>query len=444
MSLTTRGIGLAKKIKHEIADSHKERAGAYLSPVRRIERIKTEKRVCAMTFDDGPCRIPASDGGRTEPLTLTLVNTLEKYGAKGTFDVIGDTSANYPDNAGKPGTASWGGVRYDHYPDIHKDTEAGAANCPELIERILAGGHEITSHTYSHVLFGAKPLVYGKRRYLGDIRPVLADLEKLHALMLEKYGYEIKLARPPHYVDKIDGRLTSYDAYAVMGYQYMAASFDGAGWLPLADYAAEVDAMASPVEAALAADPDALCGQIIFQKDGCNMARRTPVADGLEKQLGILEKYGYKVATVSELMSISQFADIPDTDSLSGIAGKLADKFAVAYSDNTLRPTQRLTRGELCMMLYGHGAAKERVERLSGKREPYFADMKAEHPYGAAAGAAEKAGAMGAEDGKFLPDRPVSSAEFSKALEARFGRKPESVPETITHGAAIRLIAEMC
>jgi hypothetical protein len=26
-----------------------------------------------------------------------------------------------------------------------------------------------------------------------------------------------------------------------MGYQYMAASFDGAGWLPLASYEAEVD-----------------------------------------------------------------------------------------------------------------------------------------------------------------------------------------------------------
>ena len=174
------------------------------------------------------------------------------------------------------------------------------------------------------------------------------------------------------------------------------------------------------------------------------MARRTPVADGLEKQLTLLEKYGYRVAAVSELMNISPFADIADTDGLSGVAGKLAEKFAVAYSDNTLRPTQRLTRGELCMMLYGKEAAKERVERLSGKGEPYFADMKAEHPYGAAAGAAERAGAMGAAEGKFFPDRPVSAAELSGALEKRFGRAPGSVPDIITHGAAIRLIAAVC
>lgn len=443
MSLMTKGIGLAKKVKHGLADKQKERADVYLSPVRRIERVNTKERVCAMTFDDGPCRIPASDGGRTEPLTVTLLNALERHGAKGTFDVIGDTSANYPDAAGKAGNASWGGVRYDHYPDINKDGEAGAFNCPELIERILSGGHEITSHTYSHVLFGAKPLVYGKRKYLGDIHPVLADLERLHSLMLEEYGYTMRLARPPHYVDKIDGKLTSYDAYAVMGYQYMAASFDGAGWLPLADYGAEVEAMVSPLEKALSEDPDALCGQIIFQKDGCNMARRTPVADGLEKQLSILERYGYKVVTVSELLKISQFADVLDTDGLKAPTDKLTPRFSIAYSDNTLRPTQRVNRGELCMAVYGKAAARSRVERLAGDKKPYFSDVKAEHPYGAAIGMASDAGAMSAEDGKFYPERSITAEEFRTLSKKCFGKAPESVPEIMTHGAMIRLMADM-
>ncbi len=63
----------------------------------------------------------------------------------------------------------------------------------------------------------------------------MEDLGRLHALMQTRYGYTMTLARPPHYVDKMTGGFTSYDVYDRMGYQYMAASFDGAGWLPSTD-----------------------------------------------------------------------------------------------------------------------------------------------------------------------------------------------------------------
>ena len=68
-----------------------------VSYTRRIERVKTGRRIVAMTFDDGPMDVPASPdlfGGR--PLTDVILDTLEKYGARGTFDVIGDTSAGIP------------------------------------------------------------------------------------------------------------------------------------------------------------------------------------------------------------------------------------------------------------------------------------------------------------------------------------------------------------
>ena len=106
----------------------------------------------------------------------------------------------------------------------------------------------------------------------------MADLRRLHALMESQWGYHIRLARPPHYVDGIRGGFTSYDAYALLGYQYMAASFDGAGWLPLETYDAEVEATWRPMEKLLLEDPDFFRGQIIFQKDGFNMARRSPIA----------------------------------------------------------------------------------------------------------------------------------------------------------------------
>ena len=125
-----RGKRIVKKI---IAPAEKHS----LSYTRRIERVKTGRRICAMTFDDGPMDIPAAPdrfGGKS--LTDVLLDTLAEFGAKGTFDVVGDTSENYPDKAGKVGSAAWGGVKYDHYPDINQDSKGGAVHNDRLIRRI--------------------------------------------------------------------------------------------------------------------------------------------------------------------------------------------------------------------------------------------------------------------------------------------------------------------
>ena len=305
-----------------------------LSYTRRIERIKTDRRICAMTFDDGPMDLPVSPdrfGGKS--LTDVLLDTLAEFGAKGTFDVVGDTSENYPDKAGKVGSAAWGGVKYDHYPDIHQDDKGGAEHNDRLIHRILAEGHQITNHGYRHIIFGKKPFVYGARVYLGSLDKAVEDLQKLDKLMWDRYGYQITLHRPPHYVDKMQDGFTSYDVCDKMGYQYMAASFDGAGWLPstLSDpeaaLEAEVNAMVEPMRKALEKDPDFFCGQIIFQKDGYNMGKRTPVAFGLRKQLELLKEYGYQVVTVDTLLAESPFADLGRDDPLFEKLNKLQHFF---------------------------------------------------------------------------------------------------------------------
>lgn len=330
----------------------------HLSYTRRIERIKTPRRVCAMTFDDGPMDLPAAPDcfdGRS--LTDVLLDTLAEFGARGTFDVIGDTSENYPDAAGKVGGAAWGGVKFDHYPDIGKDGQGGAAHCERLIRRMLDEGHQITNHGYRHIIFGKKPFVYGAREYLGGVDKAADDLRRLHQLMADRYGYEITMTRPPHYVDIMQDGFTSYDVCDRLGYQYMAASFDGAGWLPSAlpdeDAAleAEVNAMTEPVKRALEKDPDFFCGQIIFQKDGYNMAKRTPVAFGLRKQLELLKEYGYQVVTVAELMEESPFADLDRGDPLFDKLCRLQKSRAVAYSDNRVRLDQVMTWGELAMLM---------------------------------------------------------------------------------------------
>jgi len=346
-----------------------------ISPVSRIGHVALKQRICAMTFDDGPCALPPSGRPGGEPLTLNLLKTLEQFKAYGTFDVVGDTSGNYPDKPGRDGTASWGGVRYDHYPDIGRDKDGGAVNSGELIRRILDGGHAIANHGYAHILFGRKSLIYGQRAYFRDIGEVLDDLNRLHRLIKDEYGYEIKLSRPPHYVDAIPDGFTSYDAYAAMGYTYMAADFDGEGWLPLSDYKKEVCAMVRPMELLLSEDPDALCGQIIFQKDGYNMDRRTPVADGLPLQLELLARYGYEIVTVPDLLALSPFSDLYKDHPSTGAARALMDRgMCVTYRDNTVRLDAVCTRGEFYMMMHGRQAVLGSVEtrKPPARREPAY------------------------------------------------------------------------
>lgn len=279
----------------------------YVGYTRRIERVQTTRRICAMTFDDGPMGLPASPDrfdGRT--LTDVLLDTLAQYGARGSFDVIGDTSANYPDEAGKLGSAAWGGVRFDHYPDIHCDGQGGAEHNDRLIRRMLAEGHQITNHGYRHIIFGKKPFVYGAREYLPGFDAAVEDLSRLHTLMQTRYGYTMTLARPPHYVDKMTGGFTSYDVYDHMGYQYMAASFDGAGWLPSTE-----------------PDPEA----------------------------ALLQEYGYQVVPVGELLAESPFADVGRDEPMFDRLTALAEQRAIVFADNRLRLDDPMTVGELAMLL---------------------------------------------------------------------------------------------
>lgn len=378
----------------------------HISYTRRVERVLTSERVVAMTFDDGPMDLPAAPdkfGGAS--LTDVLLDTLQEFDAHGTFDVIGDTGENYPDVAGN-GQADWGGVKYDHYPDINQDERGGAAHNERLIRRMLEEGHQITNHGYRHILFGKKPFVYGNRMYLGGLDDAVADLTRLHRLLQTQYDYTITMGRPPHYVDKMAAGFSSYDVYDVMGYLYLAASYDGGGWLPAAHgnpeemLASEVNAMAAPMQKLLREDPNALCGQIIFQKDGYNMARRTPVAFGLRRQLELLRQYGYQVVTAEELMQRSPFTDTGrQTPGFARLA-ELQKTRGMVYSDNCLHLEQVMTWGELAMFL---APRKEAVARRIQKSKQAGS---AQHPYW---GAMDWCAEQGILKYAMNPDEPVKS-----------------------------------
>lgn len=442
MSVLTSAIGAAKKVKHALKDEIDKRTPVYLSPVRRIERVRTSERICAMTFDDGPMNMPPHpDNFGGKPLTLVLLETLEAHGGRGTFDIIGDTSSNYPDVPGKHGSASWGGISYDHYPDIEKDSFGGAEHCPELIRRILDGGHQITNHTYSHVLFGKKPLVYGARKHMSSLDEVEADLKRLDDLLLDRFDYKIGMMRPPHYVDRIDGGFSSYDACGLLGYQYMAASFDGAGWLPCKTYEQEVEATWKPIEAALLKDPNSLCGQIIFQKDGYNMARRTPIADGLPKALDILDKYGYKVVTVDRLMEESPFEDVGRSDKLFPAAKYLLDRnYTIVFKNNRVMPDTPLTLGALLMMIFGHEGLRRRIDIIKGGHDFNIRGIDKTHPYSGAVSIAAEKNVI--TESKIDLEEGLDKRRFDEICRAAFGRTVSAL-EPLTHGKAISALAEI-
>lgn len=359
---------LLRKVNRHVKDYKKRNAGKYLAPVRRIERVYplNNSKWCAMTFDDGPSSVPPNpylseadlkriglDPKNTSAgLSEVIKATLNTFDGKGTFDSIGTTEENYPDERGKINTAKWGGKRHDHYPDLGKDAFGGLFNHPNFSKDLVNEGHAIANHGGRHVLFGPIRMIYDTRSTLSDLDAVLEDLTLLHNHVYDTLNYSIAYSRPPHYIDKINGGYSAYDAYAIMGYQYLAASFDGGGWKPSSgNYENDVKAMVQPMREALENDPNALNGQIVFQKDGCNMSLQTPVAHALYQQLELLKSYGYQVVTVDELMAQSPFEDYGMAHEGFVYARMLhRSGYMVAYKNNTFQPDRIITFGELLTM----------------------------------------------------------------------------------------------
>lgn len=94
-----------------------------LGPVLYRVDIYNGKRV-ALTFDDGP----------DEVFTPKILDILKEYGAKATFFVMGERAARHP----------------------------------QLLQRMVAEGHELGNHTYAHNYFMSAP-IYGSSYYKAEI-----------------------------------------------------------------------------------------------------------------------------------------------------------------------------------------------------------------------------------------------------------------------------------
>ena len=368
MAFNVPGYTLLRKVNRRIKNIKKERNGMIITPSRRIERVAPMgERVVAMTFDDGPMKLPCEPdiaGGRC--LTEHLLSELAEFGARGTFDVVGSTEENYPDDSGEIGTQYVFGKRYDHYAAFGLDDMAGAKACPELIRQIAREGHELTNHTYRHIIYGKSRAVYGSRVTMNGLGEAVSDLNRLHELVYKLTKHEMRFTRPPHYVDKMPDGHTSFDACEEMGYHYLAASFDGGGYLPsCGDFDEDVERMVRPLRDALTNDANGLAGQIIFQKDGYNMSRQTPIAKALRLQLELLSSFGYRVLTVSELLERSAFEDVRPAHNCFEAVREL-DKagFTTGFRNNRLYPEREMTRRELPIVFALPGGERQRGVKI--------------------------------------------------------------------------------
>lgn len=128
------------EIERRIREAGCRLASSRWSPLRTVVGFRTEEPVLALTFDDGP----------DPQYTPTLLDILDRHGARSTFFMVGRAAERHPD----------------------------------LVREVAERGHAIGNHSHTHPSF---PAVDGRRRR--------AELRRCSEA-LDPYG--VKLFRPPH------------------------------------------------------------------------------------------------------------------------------------------------------------------------------------------------------------------------------------------------------
>ncbi|MBO4265334.1 MAG: polysaccharide deacetylase family protein [Clostridia bacterium] len=196
-----------------------------------IRQVNTDKMKIALTFDDGPHKTQTDE----------ILDLLASYNIRATFFTVGENAKKYP----------------------------------EKIKRILAEGHEIGSHTYTH------PQVNNL-----DYDALADELEKTEAALYDICSYKPKLLRPPCGVCSSNVKKAAKN----FGYDIILWSVDTKDW---ASTSAEdiVDNIMTNTKS----------GSIILCHD-C-IWHVSPTKEALKKAIPKLISEGYEFVTVSELLS---------------------------------------------------------------------------------------------------------------------------------------------
>jgi len=191
-----------------------------------------EGHVLALTFDDGP----------HAQNTPRLLDILKQRGVKATFFVVGQNAAEYPD----------------------------------ILKRIVAEGHELANHSYTHPILAS----------LGEA--ALRDqLDKTHQAVLRATGVTMKIMRPPY------GALSEPQrrwTHANFGYRTILWDVDPLDWKFRDAARVETEILAR-----------AKSGSIVLSHD-----IHKSTVEAMPSTLDALAAKGFKFVTVSELLALDR------------------------------------------------------------------------------------------------------------------------------------------
>jgi peptidoglycan/xylan/chitin deacetylase (PgdA/CDA1 family) len=205
-------------------------------PVMVFAGSAREKAV-ALTFDDGPSAI----------YTPQILALLKRYGAHGTFFVIG-----------------------------HKVEQT-----PYLVKAELADGNEVGNHSFTHPHMPAEDQISRER----ELERTCLDLDMVGCPKQDR------LFRPPY--SQTDDRLKSYMAHT--GRHVVMWSLDSGDWRGLATPEIIKNVLGRVKNGAI----------IIFHdSDEYSKANRHPTVEALKTILPALKARGYRMVTVSELIQL--------------------------------------------------------------------------------------------------------------------------------------------
>lgn len=200
--------------------------------VRIYKSCHENKEQIAITFDDGP----------HPRYTEQILDILKENNIKATFFIIGENVELYGDG---------------------------------IIKRIIEEGHEIGNHTFTH------PHTKG-----AEDESFYEEVRRTHTLMLEKYGYEMKLFRPPEgYIDAKVKKIAEE-----LGYSIVLWSVDTKDW-----NCTKKDTIVKNVSV------HASGGDIILMHD--YVSRRGYTIPALKAIIPRLKSNGLEFVTVSELVN---------------------------------------------------------------------------------------------------------------------------------------------
>lgn len=201
-----------------------------------IYSVHTQQKIVALTFDDGPHPV----------FTPQLLDILYKYHVPATFFMIGSSIRKYPD----------------------------------IVKQVIAQGHSIGNHTYTHPLNMA---VYSKGQ-------IVKEINNCEAMIKQFSGGRTFIFRPPR------GRFNQKVVEIVQAKKYQMVLWSACG------YKGRVDTPKLMAERVIGKIHP---GAIILLHDGTFASRwkdirATPII------IEALLKKGYRFVTVPQLLELSQ------------------------------------------------------------------------------------------------------------------------------------------